>query len=201
VGGTGSSGFGGTSNATPQVAGMYARALYLARRDLAGPSRIQRGGVIATGADYRCGRARPNCELGDGRLTAAELRQRLFFGAIHTAAGITPAGAGELPPVGEDEFLNEGHGSYFGRESGRYKAYLKEFDRVMGPLEGRAKELDRPAGEREWMLVDSFCRQHLWGAWKGGYYIDGKTELPGPDPMAPLRSAIETGCPFLIPPV
>ena len=201
VGGTGASGFGGTSNATPQVAGTYARALYLARRDLRGASRTQRDGVIAVGANYACGRVRRDCELGDGRLTAAELRERLFFGAIHTEAGMTPAGAGELPVIGEEEFLNEGHGSYFGRETGRVKDWLAEFERILAPLEGRAKPLVRPAGERAWMIVDSFCRQHLWGSWKGGYYVEGKTDLPGPDPAAPIRSAIETGCPALFPPV
>lgn len=200
VGGTGSSGFSGTSNATPQIAGTYARALYLARRDLRGASRIQRDGVIAVGANYACGRARKACELGDGRLTADELRQRLFFGAIHTEAGMTPAGIGELPVVGEEEFLNEGHGSYFGRETGRVKDWLAEFERILAPLEGRAKPLKRPEGEREWMIVDSFCRQHLWGSWRGGYYVVDKTELPGFDPMAPLRSAIEANCPFLQPP-
>lgn len=202
VGGTGDSGFGGTSNATPQIAGTYARALYLARRALDGPSRIQRGGVIARGADVACGKVRRDCELGDGVLTAAELRERLFFGAQHTEAGMTgPAGVGELPAVGEEEFMNEGHGSYFGRETGRFKDYLAEFARLFDPMVGRAKELERPAGEREWMIVDSFCRQHLWGSWKGGYYVEGKTDLPGADPSAPLRSAIETGCPYLQPPV
>jgi hypothetical protein len=201
VGGTGLRGFNGTSNATPQLAGTYARALYLARRDLGGTSRIQRKGVIATGVDYDCGKARRSCELGDGRLTATELRDRLFFGAIHTEAGMTPAGAGELPALGEDEFLNEGHGSYFGRETGRAKDWLAEFERILAPLEGRAKSMARPAGEREWMIVDSFCRQHLWGMWRGGYYREDKTELPGFDPMAPLRSAIEASCPFLEPPV
>jgi hypothetical protein len=202
VGGTGDSGFGGTSNATPQITGTYARALYLARRALDGASKIQRDGVIARGAGVDCGKVRRNCELGDGVLTAAELRRRLFFGAQHTTAGMTgPTGVGELPAIGEEEFMNEGHGSYFGRETGRLKDYLAEFARVFDPMVGRAKELDRPAGEREWMIVDSFCRQHLWGSWKGGYYVEGKTDLPGTDPSAPLRSAIETGCPYLEPPL
>lgn len=200
IGGTGSSGFGGTSNATPQVAGTYARALYMARKAMAGASRIQSDGVIAFG-DYRCGAKRPSCELGDGALTAEELRTRLFHGAVHTEAGFSgPTGIGQLPAIGEEEFLNEGHGSYFGRETGRIKDYLKEFDRVLLPLLGRAKPLERPEGEREWMIVDSFCRQHIWGSWTDGYYIEGKTELPGRDPMWPLRSAIEQGCPFLQPP-
>lgn len=197
VGGTGSGGFGGTSNATPTIAGTYARALYFARRALDGPSRIQRDGVIATGGRYDCGSARPDCELGDGELTVEELRARLFRGAIHTEAGMTPGGIGSLPAIGEEEFLNEGHGSYFARETGKIKDWLKEFDRIMAPMQGRSKELKRPAGEREWMIVDSFCRQHLWGSWNDGYYVDGKTKLPGRDTAYPIRSTIEETCPYL----
>lgn len=197
VGGTGSGGFGGTSNATPTIAGMYARALYMARLELDGPSRIQRRGVIATGARYDCGSARPNCELGDGQLTVEELRRRLFLGALHTKAGMTPGGVGSLPPIGEDEFLNEGHGSYFARETGKVKDWLKEFERIIAPMEGRAKELKRPKGEREWMVVDSFCRQHIWGSWDDGYFVKGKTKLPGPDERYPVRSLIEETCPHL----
>ena len=197
VGGTGSGGFGGTSNATPTIAGTYARALYQARLALSGPSRIQRDGVIATGGRFRCGSARPDCELGDGKLTVEELRERLFRGAVHTEAGVTPGGVGSVPPIGEEEFLSEGHGSYFARETGKIKDWLKEFDRIMAPMEGRAKELKRPAGERDWMVVDSFCRQHLWGGWNGGYFLDGKTELPGQDPDYPVRSLIEQSCPHL----
>ena len=201
VSATGDFGFGGTSNATPQIAGTYARALYLARRDLRGASRTQVDGVVARGGGFRCGEARPNCELADGKLTAAELRTRLLHGGIHTEAGMTVAGYGEAPAVGEEEFLNEGHGSFFGRETGRVRDWLKEFERVIGPLEGRRDVLERPAGEREWMIVDSFCRQHLWGSWRGGYYIDGRTDLPGVSADAPLRSAIETSCPYLVPPL
>ncbi|HET7481266.1 MAG TPA: S8/S53 family peptidase [Actinomycetota bacterium] len=197
VGGTGSAGFGGTSNATPTIAGTYARALYLARRDLGGPSRIQRGGVIASGSPYRCGSARRDCELGDGKLTATELRRRLFLGATHPDAGLSPGGVGAAPPIGEDQFLAEGHGAYFARETGKPKDWLAEFRHLIGPLEGSAKEMKRPAGEREWMIVDSFCRQHLWGGWSGGYFLDGKTKLPGDDPAFPIRSTIERVCPTL----
>ena len=200
VGQTGRSGFGGTSNAAPTIAGLYARALYLARTDLGGPSRIQKGGVIATGSRYRCASKRPDCELGDGRLTADELRTRLLHGAIHTVAGMTSYAHGaHTPPIGEDEFLNEGHGTYFAREL-RGDEWLEEFDRILGPMEGRMKTLERPAGEREWMIVDSFCRQSIWGAWEGGYYVEGKTALPGPDPLYPIRSLLESTCPALIPP-
>lgn len=202
VGGTGPSGFGGTSNATPTIAGLYARALYMARRALPGPSRVQRDGLIAVGSPFECGAKIRDCELRDGRLTIDELRTRLFHGAMHTSAGMTLAGYGELPPVGEDEFLNEGHGSYFGREAGpASKAWLEEFDRIIAPLEGRAQPLERPAGEREWMIVDSFCRQSLWGNWRAGYYVEEKTELPPDDPRAPLRTFIKHTCPYLFPPV
>jgi Subtilase family len=201
VGATGSSGFGGTSNATPQITGTYARALYLSRLALDGPSRIQKDGVIATGSPFACGKARRDCELRDGKLTASELRTRLFHGAVHTAAGMTPAGYGSAPPIGEEEFLNEGHGSYFGRETRVLFDYLKEFQRIMGPLTGAKKALKRPEGEREWMIVDSYCRQNLWGSWKGGYYVEGKTELPGSDPQYPTRSQMEATCEYWVPPL
>jgi hypothetical protein len=45
------------------------------------------------------------------------------------------------------------------------------------------------------MTVDSYCRQEMWGAWSGGYYLDGKTPLPGSDPRYPIRSAYERTCP------
>ncbi len=193
---TGQSGFGGTSNAAPTVAGMYLRALYAARRDLPGPSRGQSRGVIAAGSDFRCGSKRRDCELGDAVLTAQELRRRLLLGAVHTTAGTTdPQDLAAVPAIGEEEFLAEGHGTYLARSSGKTGPWLKELERILGPLYGRAAELERPAGEHEWMVVDSFCRQEIWGQWKGGYYVGGKTDLPGPDPMFPLRSALEQGCP------
>lgn len=194
VGGTGTSGFSGTSNAAPTIAGTYARALYLARVALDGPSRIQKDGVIATGSGFRCGPVRANCELEDGALTAVELRTRLFHGAIHTPAGLTTFAGGEAPAVGEDEFMNEGHGTYFARESGNDKKWLREFGRILDPLFGRAKTLKRPEGEREWMIVDSYCRQMLWGFWTDGYYEIDRTDLPGPDPRYPVRSSLEGSC-------
>lgn len=199
VGGTGGGGFGGTSNATPVIAGTYANALYQARQDMKGPSRIQSGGVIAKGS-FRCGFAR-KCELGDGKLTAAELRTRLFEGAVHTEAGMTPAGVGSLPVLADEEFMNEGHGSYFARETGKDRERDLEFlNRLYFPLTGVSKPPKRPEGERQWMIVDSYCRQHIWGPWDGGYYRDGKTELPQPDAAAwPLRTAYQSICPTLQP--
>lgn len=198
VGGSGD--FGGTSNATPVVTGIYGRALYDARRALAGPSRVQQNGVVAVGKPVRCGAARAKCELRDGRLTGAELRTRLFHGAVHTSAGMTigVTGTGVAPALGEDEFLNEGHGTYLGLLDGR-KVLNQEVARVVAPMLGRADVLERPEGEADWMIVDSFCRQHLWGAWRGGYYVHGTTELPGIDPAWPLRSLIEDECPRIPP--
>lgn len=199
VGQTGSSGFSGTSNAAPMTAGMFARALHQARVDLPGPSRIQSDGVIARGKRFKCFSARRRCELRDGRLTAVELRRRLLHGAIHTAAGTTTYGGGEIPAVGEDEFMNEGHGTYFGRETGKIGPWLKEFDRIVAPMEGRAETLERPTGERDWMIVDSWCRQNLWGFWPFGYYKQDKTELPPPDPAWPVRTTLLQSCELLPP--
>ncbi|HEV2757526.1 MAG TPA: S8/S53 family peptidase [Actinomycetota bacterium] len=192
---TGRSGFGGTSNAAPTVAGMYLRALYQVRQDYAGPSRMQARGVIAAG-HMECGAQRRKCELGDGSLTAQELRRRLLLGAVHTTTGMTdPEDLASLPAVAEDEYIAEGHGTYLARSSGKTGPWLKELGRILGPLYGRTAELERPPGEREWMIVDSFCRQEIWGQWKGGYYLGGETDLPGPDPAYPLRSALEQACP------
>lgn len=185
--------FSGTSNASPTVAGTYARALYLARRNLAGPSRLQAEGVVAVGAPYACGSVRPDCELGDGVLTAVELRTRLLEAARHTPGGTTVGGVGSTPPVGESDFLQEGHGSLLARLGGE-ATWLAEFERLLAPLEGRAAVEPRPAGEREWMTVDSYCRQKIWGSWDGGYYRADETALPGPDPAWPIRSALEAGC-------
>ena len=197
VGGSGE--FGGTSNATPVLTGIYGRALYEARLALKGPSRVQTGGVIARGKPVRCAPARSGCELGDGVLTAAELRTRFFHGAIHSEAGMTTGlGIGSTPALGEDEFMNEGHGTYVGLLDGK-AILLEEIARIVDPMFGRTKTLERPEGELEWMIVDSFCRQHLWGAWKGGYYIDGKTDLPGTSPDWPLRSVLQSGCPQIPP--
>jgi hypothetical protein len=184
VGGTGTTGFGGTSNATPQITGLYGHGLYLARRAMAGPSRAQGDGVIARGA-FTCGAARPGCELGDGVLTNGELRTRLFHGARRNSEG----------PPSEEELMATGHGFYAGREQKDRTAWNQEFERILAPLEGRSDVIGRAPGELEWMIVDSYCRQRNWGSWGGGYYVEGKTELPGSDPAWPIRSARAEGCP------
>lgn len=208
VSGTGPTGFSGTSNATPVVAGMYARSLLAARMALPGPSRAQADGVVAVGAGgagVACGPARASCELGDGVLTAGELRTRLLEGATPTDGVSSVAGLQDAPQAGDQRFASEGHGAYRARQSGLLDVWLADQERILGPLFGRSGVAARPAGEREWMTVDSACRQHLWGSWSGGYYRDdASTPLPLVDAAAvsawPMRSAIQTGCPALVAP-
>lgn len=187
----GSSGFGGTSNATPVTAGTYSRALYLARRAMAGPSRMQAGGVIAQGS-ARCSSARVACEIGDGRLLATELRQRLFLGATHTEKGFSsPVGVTALPTAPADSaYAAEGYGYLLGRLKGD-EQWAADFNRVAGPLLGRAAAQKRPADEAAWFVVDSWCRQHIWGEWSGGAY---RGTLPADDPAAPARSSYRESC-------
>ena len=192
--------FGGTSSATPTIAGTYARALWWARQQLSGESRAQIDGVIARGDPIACGAAYAECELGDGILTAKELRMRLLHGAVHTPIGTTVMDVANAPAVGEEEFLSEGHGAYFGRMDGD-AAWEEELTRITAPMVGAAAPLARPDGEADWFTVDSWCRQSIWASWSDGYYLDGETTLPGPDPMWPVRTATLQACPHLFPPM
>lgn len=55
----------------------------------------------------------------------------------------------------------------------------------MDVLRGSAAPYARPAGETNWFVVDSKCRQKLWGAWTGGYYQGSDPILnPQADPIA-----------------
>jgi hypothetical protein len=194
--------FSGTSNATPQVAGTYGRALWEARRTLSGPSRTQAAGLIAKGAPVRCGAARRTCELGDGRLTGAELRNRLLHGAVPTEGGFTDGltGLAETPAIADTRFASEGHGTYRGKLDEDWDAIYGS--RVFGPMVGRSPAPQRPEGEVDWFRVDSACRQHIWGDWAGGYYLDEKrTPQPAPDAVGwPTRTTIQVACPYLMPP-
>ena len=186
--------FSGTSNAAPTIAGTYARGLWMARKAMAGPSRVQAGGVISVGK-ATCGRARPACEVGDGRLTAVELRDRLLKGAKSTGGGAAPGGLTSLPRLADEHYANEGFGTYYARLKQDDERWLAEFDRFFGPVVGTRAALARPADEAAWFLVDSWCRQHVFGSWSGGYYRDGRTTLPAPDPQAaPLRTAYAAAC-------
>ena len=192
----GPNGFSGTSNATPTVAGTYARALYLARRLYAGASKVQSRGLIAKGS-YRCGAARRSCELANG-LTATELRFRLLQSAVSTGKGFTDGPTGLVPPgpqAADSKYAAEGHGTYVSRLRGD-AVWQEEFDRLWKPMLGTAQPPARPAGELDWFLVDSWCRQRIWGEWSGGYWTSGKT-LPAPDPNRPTTSSYRQGCEHL----
>jgi len=191
--------FSGTSNAAPTIAGTYARGLWLARKAMAGPSRIQAGGVISVGK-ARCGKARPSCEVGDGRLTAVELRDRLFKGAKSTGGGTAPGGLVPQGRVADEHWANEGYGTYYARLKNDDAKWLAEFDRFFGPVVGTRAAMARPADEKAWFVVDSWCRQHIFGSWSGGYYRDGRDQLPSPDPLAaPVRTAYAAACNALVP--
>ena len=185
--------FSGTSNAAPTIAGTYARGLWLARKAMAGPSRIQAAGVISVGR-ARCGAVRPTCEVGDGRLTAVELRDRLFKGAKSTGGGTAPGGLAPQGRLADEHWANEGFGTYYARLKQDDAAWLAELDRFVGPLLGTRVPLARPADEKAWFLVDSWCRQHVFGTWSGGYYHEGHDTLPAPDPAAPVRTAYAGAC-------
>jgi hypothetical protein len=198
---TGTDTFGGTSNATPVVAGLYARSLWWARQRLDGASRVQSNGVVATGTPVTCGTARPDCELADGTLTAVELRTRLLRGAIHTEPGLEPGGHDErTPAIPEQEFAAEGHGTYHARFRSSDE-WAADQARIIGPMDGSAALTPRPDGEADWFLVDSYCRQEIWGTWTSGFYQAGRTQLPPPSPLWPLRTALASSCSQLFPPV
>lgn len=196
------SNFSGTSNATPQIAGTYGRTLWEARKALSGPSRVQAGGVVAKGAPIRCAAVRKGCELGDGKLTATELRNRLFLGAQPSPGGFTGGltNAASTPSIADSRFASEGYGAYRGHIDGEYATELKT--RILDPLFGRAASAERPEGEVDWFRVDSACRQHIWGEWNGGAFVDeDKTPQPAPNPVAwPTRTTIQQACPVLMPP-
>ncbi len=191
---SGGSKFSGTSNAAPTISGTYSRGLYLARRAMAGPSRIQKDGVISVGK-ATCGRVRRDCEVRDGKLTAVELRDRLLKGAVSTGGGTTPAGTSSVDRVADEHYAAEGHGTYYARLKQDDELWLAEFNRFFDPVLGRAAVVPRPADEEAWFRVDSWCRQHIFGAWKDGYYKDAATTpLPSPDPAAPTRTALAVAC-------
>jgi hypothetical protein len=188
--------FGGTSNATPQVAGQYAEALYRVRTALSGASRVQDGGVVARGP-AGCAAARPDCELADGVLTGREMRDRLLQSAVSTGNGfdVGSQSVGQPSPRVLDTYrAAEGHGTYFGRwAKDRVDRYDDEMNRLVGPVLGTATPPERPAGEREHFLADSACRQHLWGSWGEGYW-DGEEALPPADPQQPTRTFLAGPC-------
>ncbi len=174
--------FSGTSNATPQVAGTYANALWQVRKGMPGASRRQAAGVVAGTS-----------------LTAKALRQALFLAATPTEGGYTDGltSLAKTPAVADTRFAAEGYGAYRGALE-KTNGVAGEVARIVAIATGKTKPAARPAGESEWFVVDSWCRQHIWGAWSGGAWKTGQA-VPGADPAYPTRNAIQAVCPALMP--
>ena len=192
--------FGGTSNATPVIAGIYGQALYQLRQELAGPSRTQSEGVIAVGP-AGCGPANAHCALADGEVTVHELREALFRAARYTSEVWNVGGVATLPagsPLdAELEFLAEGHGSYWGRLNGDAELY-EDVQRIVDFITGDWFGAADP-DQVDWFVADSYCRQSIWGEWDHGYAQ--QHPLPDIDPTWPVREALISVCPEALPPL
>lgn len=190
--------FGGTSNATPVTAGMYAKALHEVRMAI-GSTRVQDNNTIASGA-AGCGEANPDCPLADGIITYVELRDALLEASQHTPEGYSVGlvGGTELPVTSSVEELTlmaEGAGSFLGLMEGS-DVYQAEVDRILSHLDG-SRMPDSEPDVKAWQHALSVCRQSIWGSWDLGH----ATLLPGagPDPAWPTRTFFEDGCPSLGP--
>lgn len=189
--------FGGTSNASPVIAGLYGEALYRIRKAI-GSARMQRDGVIAEGK-AGCQAANANCALADGKLTVHELREALFRSARYTEAGVAVGSSlvgvyTEIPmssSIAELELLSEGHGSLMGKFKGE-ENYEEEVSRITGFADGSWFE-EQDADQRDWMVADSVCRQGGWGAWEFGYAP--QFPAPAPSPEWPVRTWLTEVCP------
>ncbi len=188
--------FGGTSNATPVTAGLYAEALYRLRHAMEGASRTQEAGVISVG-ELPCGAENPNCATADGTLTVHELRDALFRAPTTTEAGWNLAGFVTVPAeTAEMHLMAEGHGTYWGRLLGN-EQYEAEVDQIVGFADGRwYQEMD--ADMEAWFVADSHCRQSGWGAWSHGY-DNGNRTIPASDPAWPTRTWLTETCPTVLP--
>jgi hypothetical protein len=196
VSNSGDVGFSGTSNATPVTAGIYARALWSARQLMAGPSRTQSAGVVSVGA-ASCGAARPGCEVGDGKLSYAELRERLYNATIHTA-GLSPGGIATVPDTRDQKYLGQGHGAFVGRLFGD-ESRDAENARIVDTMTGVRKADQRDPAERSYAVAVSYCSQSLWGSWSAGEWKPS-IPLPKVDVQWPSRTALVEVCPHLTAP-
>ncbi len=189
--------FGGTSNATPVISGIYGEVLYRIRRILGGPSRLQDEGIVARG-NAHCGVVNSACALVDGQLSVHELREALFRSALYTEAGQSVGGILGVPgtaSIAELEYLAEGHGSYFGRLHGE-QAYEREIQRIVGYLTGDW-QAPQSESQRDWFIADSICRQSAWGTWDHGYF---QGVVPAVDTANwPVRRFLSEACPQVLP--
>ncbi len=177
-------GFGGTSNATPVTAGMYAKALYEMRM-MATRERDVSTEFIVNGVPV---------DNGTMDFTAPMLMDAMFLAAEHKSNGQALL-TGQSYPVQTDEmrFMAEGHGSFIGRLDGD-AVWQQEVQAILdAALLG---EGEMAPGEEDWFINDSYCRQSIWGTWEHGAY-DG-SNLPGPSPLWPMRTALQVACPTVV---
>lgn len=188
-GGTTANGVGdhsGTSNAAPVVAGTIAEVIQRARMTLGDQTEGHAGGVVAEGAPVECGAANADCALGDGKLTRAEAQAAVYRNVLPSRLGVA---ADTIWPSTQYNYYYQGHGVVGGRMSN--SRYVTEQQQFADFLAGNTVALTRPAGEQNWMVVDSKCRQKLWGSWTGGYYTGAVPELSETaDPIAHKFNAI-----------
>lgn len=194
---TNGAGFGGTSNATPVTAGLYAEALHQLRQRMVGASRVQKDGVVSVG-QLPCGEGRADCATADGSLTVHELREALFRSAIYTEPGWDVGGVtGPIPATNgpETTFLAEGHGTLYGKYLGD-EEYTAQIARITGYAAGEWYEDQDPA-QRDWFIADSLCRQGGWGEWEHGYAPAG-TAAPASSDDWPVRTWMTEVCPTFL---
>jgi hypothetical protein len=156
----------GTSNAAPVTAGTFASVIQQGRVLLDDRTEGHANGVVASGKAVSCGAANASCPLGDGVLTRAEVQKAVFENVLPSRLALT---ADTVWPSTPYNYYYQGHGVISGRANPQ--KFAAEQRRFGDALAGIAPAgMTRPAGEHNWMVVDSKCRQTLWGAWTGGYY-------------------------------
>ena len=176
----------GTSNAAPTTAGYFAKALQRARETLGDTTTGHSGGIIATGAPHACGAAVATCALGDGVLTRSELESAVYANVLPSDLAVA---ADTVWPSTQLNYYYQGHGVLRGLIDGP-EVYEQEWRRIADHLHGDVAAYPRPAGEENWFLVDSKCRQRLWGAWNGGLWNGQAIALdPVDDPIATVYDA------------
>ncbi len=194
--------FGGTSNATPVTAGMYAKALHtlrmMATRERDPSTEFIVNGVPGTMTETMEGEGVVEYTTSTGALlniTAPALLDAMFLAAEHKSTGWVAGISGVSYPVqtAEMQFMSEGHGSFIGRLDGNDVWHAEVQAIVDAALTGKGEMID---GEEDWFINDSYCRQSIWGDWEHGDY-DG-TNLPGPSPLWPMRNALQAACPTVV---
>lgn len=163
---TGEGTHSGTSNATPVIGGTFAKLIQKGRETLGDTTEGHADGVVASGTLYECGSANRDCVLADGVLTRAEVQEVLFSAVLPAPLRLS---LDTTWPSTQYSYYYQGHGVLSGRAQ-EPADFISEQQSVIDVLTGAAKAPQRPAGERNWFITDSKCRQRLWGSWNYGYF-------------------------------